>query len=175
MTHAGGRYAIGMPLFSVPRILQWPVALTKAQKVRVILNFCYSDDFLSKYWDDAFEWHMQTFKSIHMSSIIAHFFAVSTHYVTYAQLQKIRDAGFPTMLMAGTDDKVCFSFHHHHHHLSALSPLKPAFSPAHFTKMCTQLVRVANSKELHNYLNCKLEVMEGAGHMINLECPDRYP
>lgn len=36
------------------------------------------------------------------------------------------------------------------------------------------MVRLQNMKMLHELLDAKTVVMSGCGHMLNLECPERY-
>jgi len=141
VTHAGGRDAIALPITSVPYMVRWAMARTKEEKVRALLPFCYSQKFLQEYGETAFEWHMETYRHVHMSSIVAHLFAVSGHYITYERMEKLRKASFPILLLVGSED---------------------------------QMVRTQNTKMLQELLDAKMVVLEGCGHMINLECPERF-
>lgn len=106
VTHAGGRFAVALPVSSVPDMLRWAVARNKEEKVRALLPFCYSKKFLKKYEDTVFEWHMETYRHVHMSSVVAHMFAVTGHYITYERMERLKASSFPILIMVGSEDRM---------------------------------------------------------------------
>jgi len=111
VTHAGGRLAV-MPGFpgTSPRtildMLRWAAARTKEEKVRALLPFCYSQKFLEQYEEMAFDWHMETYRHVHLPSLMAQLYAVLGHYITYERMKKLKASPFSIMTIGASEDRV---------------------------------------------------------------------
>ncbi|PRP72768.1 hypothetical protein PROFUN_07668 [Planoprotostelium fungivorum] len=129
-THAGGRYAFA-PLAGVKGILTSLTIKDPEERAKVGLPILFSDKHLAvpeyheRYWKSSVErsrldgpprraivHHFPFyFKELpitmnRLATFLGQFSAVSTHYVTEARLNVIRDSGAPILIMTGDEDKL---------------------------------------------------------------------
>eukprot|EP01087_Luapelamoeba_hula_P000989 TRINITY_DN1074_c1_g1_i1.p1 TRINITY_DN1074_c1_g1~~TRINITY_DN1074_c1_g1_i1.p1 ORF type:complete len:565 (+),score=109.71 TRINITY_DN1074_c1_g1_i1:110-1804(+) len=103
-THAGGRLAFMLPARCIPNIARWLLSLTPQQKTRSLMPMCYSSAYLKENFQATVDWHLSSYRHIYYRTLVSHLFAVLTHYVSYARLEKIKNFGFPTMVITGDQD-----------------------------------------------------------------------
>jgi pimeloyl-ACP methyl ester carboxylesterase len=108
VTHAGGIYALGVPISTVHRLFYWIAGRSKADRVLRLLPLCYSPEFLKEYHDVIYDWHLETFQDISWPALFSHMFAVFSHYLTWERIEALKEAPFKILLMTGTTDMVWF-------------------------------------------------------------------
>jgi pimeloyl-ACP methyl ester carboxylesterase len=110
VTHAGGLGGLA-PLSGVTRMLVSLFTRNEKQRLRAIMRMLYSEATLQDPDRTAeLEKHhltrMATRIPPKLPAVLGHTIAVYTHYVSYANLLRLRYARFPTLVMVGSEDQL---------------------------------------------------------------------
>ncbi|UJR14632.1 hypothetical protein I4U23_001626 [Adineta vaga] len=109
-THAGGLSGQA-PLIGIQHILRSLVLRDENSIIENVLTMLYAKDTLAdpEKRKTFYDYHIERFhKRIPPSliGIIGHITAVARHYVSYAELLKIRYSSFECLIMVGTEDRL---------------------------------------------------------------------
>lgn len=104
VTHAGGRYALGVPAAGARIMLRMQLARSRADSVHLLMQLLYSPRLTREEYAAIYQWHFETFRFHGLWPTLAQQRAIATHYVSDARLRAIAAAGFPVLVMTGTED-----------------------------------------------------------------------
>ncbi|CAF1040835.1 unnamed protein product [Rotaria magnacalcarata] len=109
-THAGGLLGQA-PWTGIYHIMQSLIIRNDDQLVKNALQMLYGQKTLSDPVKHQFfyDYHHERYKTrvpLALTGIFGHIFAVQRHYISYADLLKIRYSNFPCLVMVGTEDRL---------------------------------------------------------------------